>query len=142
MSALCTGLALLGLCFPLPGHSLESVERAGWGVFDKDQPVWSASKSFSSGTYHVSALISGRGGAVVSLGVIEKREESVASPLEMLVERSCSGPGKARCVFNGVSVFRASCGWSTVFVATAADLGGARKLCEVDRELFESVLKK
>ena len=49
---LCTGIAIVGLCFPLPGHLRADVEAAGW-LIGRDYSEVGFSQSMSSGGYNV-----------------------------------------------------------------------------------------
>lgn len=117
---LCTGLALLGLCIPLPGHSRLSVEQSGWNLLDKEQPGWSSSAILASGTYVVSVLVTGEGDKVKGVVVTEERAEDRSnpkSPLRSLLASACKTvEASETCVVGAARFQRVNCmtGWLLV----------------------------
>lgn len=85
MSTLCTGLAILGLCVPLPGESRARVEASGWTVLhEPSTPLeWGATSTLASNGYRLLVSMYGRGDRV--LGVhLEELAADPEAPVSML----------------------------------------------------------
>ena len=138
---LCTGLAVLGLCIPLPGHSRLSVEQSGWSLLDGDQAGWSSSAVLASGSYVVSVLVTGEGAKVKGVIVTEERAEDRSnqkSPLRNFWASACKTvAGSETCVVGAVRFRRIDCmaGWLLVPIGFNAENGVAN--CSRWGPLFE-----
>jgi hypothetical protein len=116
---LCTGLAVLGLCFPIPGVTSRSqLEQAKWGPFIAEgESDWWVNRSFSSGSV----------GFVVSLGGRQKELLTVflqspgmsSSELETSLPVRCSPAGSAnsQCTIGENSFRLRRCGGGVVMTA-------------------------
>lgn len=145
MSSICTGLAVLGLCFPLPGQTLTALEEAGWSVFDKDQPRWSASNNLGAGTYLVSALVAGAGGKVTEVLILEgppPTQDGYTSPLSKVLERACAKGDPSVCRFGEIRVQRLSCAGGWAFLSLSAKIDDAAAGCKRYAPLFDDARKR
>lgn len=119
MNVLCTGLAIWGLCIPLPGHSLDAVSRAGWAVQRAEMGAldWWTSRSMATEDYRLVATVSGHGD-VVSAVTIGEKVDAVQHPLRDLTEKSCTGAdggaalGLCRLTGRQFAVFRCPQYWT------------------------------
>lgn len=140
---LCTGLTILGLCLPLPGHLRSEIEAAGWHMTDDGSSWWSA-RWFASGTYKVLVGVSGGGKQVQALIVAEPQSDYPR--LGPLIDKHCP-PGKTlvrSCRLAGRELSAMPCfgGW---MIGEKAKVGGELKLreqCEKLSPLFEDVLEE
>jgi hypothetical protein len=114
----CTGLAILGLCFPLPGATKQQLIEAGWFLQSDGSGGWFAGRSFRSEMYRVN--ISLTGAAVLETLVVAEVDRDEPSKIEEIVEASCkkkSGtqPTSVRvCRFLKEKFYVSKClgGWS------------------------------
>lgn len=108
---LCTGLAILGLCFPLPGDLRTSIQAAGW-LTTPDGSRWRATRLFASGEFRVIAALNGDGDALLTLLLVEPEG---GRRIGELIEKHCSAPkdGERRCLFGARKVVTVPCadGW-------------------------------
>lgn len=124
MSVLCTGLAIWGLCIPLPGHSLDAVTRAGWAVqrAEKGAVDWWTSRSMATEDYRLVVTVSGHGDVVDAVVIGEK--EDGQQPLRALFEKSSiwvdggTALGLCRLAGRQFAVFRCPQYW-TILPAAA-----------------------
>ncbi len=74
---LCTGLAILGLCIPLPGSSRTAIEAAGWIVLEEpaSRGEWRSSRSFSADRYRLVVGLSGTQTKVRTVTLLEPVSE-------------------------------------------------------------------
>lgn len=140
---LCTGLTILGLCLPLPGHLRSEIEAAGWQMTDDGAGWWSA-RWFASGTYKLLVGVSGSGRQVQALIVAEPQSDYPR--LGPLLDKQCS-PAKGvvrACHLAGRELSAMQCfgGW---MISEKGKVGGDLKLreqCEKLSPLFEGLLKE
>ena len=90
----CAGLAMLGLCIPLPGMSRQALESSGW-VLENDQP--NSSDWYSSVWMRWNQLVllvgvSGDGNQVTSVLVNESKNRAGFS-FESTLRRNCRPSG-------------------------------------------------
>ncbi len=146
MTALCTGLAILGLCIPLPGHSRSTIEESGWSLFDRDQPSWSASQTLASGTYAVTVLLTGQNDTISGVLLLELRSvdrDSERSPLLTAFKKACRDvKGIEVCTFGKFKVQRHSCGGGWAIAPIGAWTEKSLADCARWAPLFEDALKK
>ncbi|ATB49362.1 hypothetical protein [Corallococcus macrosporus] len=141
---LCTGLAILGLCFPLPGTTRTEIEAAGWRVREEDAGRWWKSGWFSAGTYRVLAGVSGQKDRLQALIIAEPQSEY--PQLKPLLDKHCSsGDGTilaCRLAGRDLSAMRCLGGWMITAKGVAGRDPTLREQCEKLAPLFEEVLKE
>lgn len=113
---LCSGLAVLGLCLPLPGHSFEALSQAGWPIKAEDGEDIVVS-TVSSGSLRVAVSVKFVNGVVASVLLLDTSKEQFdgdSRPLDSAVASVCrTQGGKESCVVNGLVFERFPCagGW-------------------------------
>ena len=109
---LCTGLAILGLCFPLPGQSRSSLEDASW-TLSGDKKAWWENRWFASGMYRALASVFDKGDVVESLLIVEPEGEDsrVTSRLEALCPSTSDEVRKCRSHNQQFLALRCGGGW-------------------------------
>lgn len=141
---LCTGLAILGLCFPLPGHTRDEVEATGWFVRHERIGGWWSSRRFAADTYSIVVGVYGYGNRLRTLTVIEPPSDY--PHLAPLMDKYCSpASGRVRfCRFAGREQLAMQCfgGWMISAKAKAADDIKLQEYCQKLAPLFEDALKK
>lgn len=142
---LCTGLAILGLCFPLPGHTRAETEAAGWLYRTEDDSHWWATRWYAAGSYRVLAGVSGKNARVETLLVLEPRSDHPR--LGPLLDSLCSKSANSirSCRIAGRKLTAMSCfgGWVIASNGMSADEGlQLRELYEKLSPLFEEVLNE
>src|SRR5687768_13413974 len=88
---LCTGLAILGLCIPLPGTKVSAIQEAGWWP-ENDQPGamdWYATRWMSSGTYSLLVGLSGPDRTEVGSIMLREKRGDTSSRLKAVIDRMC-----------------------------------------------------
>lgn len=139
---LCTGLAILGICIPLPGHSIQDVEADGWEN-SGGKSEWFSSRVFASGTYRLSALVKSNEVSVVSVVVREGNERDrndQNSPLGRTLARMCSSRnGNEVCAVGNLRFTRMPCLGGWLLLRTTGDKARARAYCEQLAPLFNDI---
>jgi hypothetical protein len=132
MTALCSGLAILGLCLPLPSQPVDALVQAGWrneGGIEE----WFASRTFASGTFELTALVVAHAGVVLSVLIHEVTAvgaDQSKTPLNLALLRACSlKGGKEQCLLEGKRFSRMQCAGGWLLFAKGADVSKA-KCCE------------
>lgn len=117
MTSLCAGIAIFGLCLPVPGHTVGSVSDAGWVNQSEEKDTWMSARVFTSNTYRLGALVEGDQRSVTSVWLRESSasdREAPDSPLRRALARVCVGAKEGKpCRFHGYSFWRIECagGW-------------------------------
>lgn len=123
MTSLCAGIAILGLCLPVPGHSVRSVDEAGWVKQSEAEGTWSAAHVFASNAYRLGALVEGDQRGVTGVWLRESRasdREAPDSPLRRALSRVRGGAKEGTpCRFHGYSFVRTACGDGWLLYAVA-----------------------
>jgi hypothetical protein len=121
---LCTGLAILGLCFPVPGFTSRSqLEQAQWGPFILEgESDWWVNRSFSSGSFR---FVVSLGGRERELRTVFLQSPSMSSvELEKSISGRCTPTGSAhsRCTVGENSFRLRPCGGGLVLTALTVPL--------------------
>lgn len=146
MTPLCAGLAVLGLCIPLPGHTRASVEAAGWTVNQEDRPSWFASQTFASGTFRLAVLVSGThelvtGVLVSEIHAADRTDDK--SPLDLALRKLCRRERSSEiCTIAGLQLQRHACAGGWLLFPVGLDSGKTRADCARWAPLFESAPNK
>lgn len=93
--ALCLGLAVAGMCLPVPGTSVVAISAAGWTLErDADDPSeWWASNALGGKGGGVLASVGGRGNQATSL-IVAAKTPQMADQIRIALGASC-GPADA-----------------------------------------------
>lgn len=141
---LCTGLAILGLCFPLPGHTRVETEAAGWIFRAEEGNHWWTSRWFAAGTYRVLVGVVGQKDRVEAVSIAEPRSDNPL--LDPLLDKHCSKTGKrpwrsCRLSGRGLSIMPCFGGW--LIIAEGVEHRDLKlQECEKFSPLFEEVLNE
>lgn len=117
MTSFCTGLAILGLCLPVPGHPVDGMEAAGWVNQSEEKATWLSANIFASNSYRLEALVEGDLKRVKSVLLRESSSsdrESPESPLRRVLDQACGGAKEGKpCRLHEHSFWRVECagGW-------------------------------
>jgi hypothetical protein len=146
MTPLCAGLAVLGLCIPVPGHTLASVEAAGWMVNREDRPSWFASQTLASGTFRLAVLVSGTQELVTSVLLTELRPEDQAndeSPLDLALKQACARERSTEiCTIGGLQLRRHACASGWLLLPVGVDTEKSRAHCARWAPLFDHAINR
>ena len=92
--ALCLGLAVSGLCLPVPGTSAAAISGAGWTLMREEDPTeWWASNVLEGKGGRVFATVGGRGGQATEL-IVATKTPQMADQIRIALGASC-GPADA-----------------------------------------------
>ncbi len=93
--ALCLGLAVSGVCLPVPGTSAAAISAGGWVLQqDEDHPSeWWASAVLGGNRGTVIATVGGRGSQATSL-IVAAKTPQMADQIRIALDASC-GPADA-----------------------------------------------
>jgi hypothetical protein len=141
---LCTGLAILGLCIPLPGTTRAAIETAGWIVLEEptSREEWLSSRSFSSDRYRLTVSIYGT--QATARAVILKEQASGPARLTPLLETRCrKGDGALLCRIGATSMgaFKCAGGWALFESGVPKLKKQLLELCERAESLSEETQK-
>ena len=139
---LCAGLAVLGLCIPLPGFSRATVEAAGWVVLQ--EPIgnseWRSSRSLSSDHYRLVVGLSGTETRVKMVMLVERPSEPAR--LTSILEAKCEGTLRCRIGATSIGAIRCAGGWALFEFGDAKLELELRELCQRVSPLFRGPLKE
>ena len=142
MTVLCTGLAFLGLCVPLPGHSLKALAAAGWENAGGDNE-WFSSRVLVSGTFRLSALVKGDEEVVVSVVLREGEKQDRANPkshTNLALGAVCvSKNGQEVCSVGALTFVRVPCIGGWLLLKPNGNKAKARQYCDQIAPMFEEL---
>lgn len=154
MSTLCAGLAILGLCVPLPGESRARVEASGWTVVhETSTPLeWGATSTLASNGYRLLVSMYGRGDSVIAVHLEELAPDPEAPPstkgsnlsrLDLALSPLC--PRNREACLHGQTAFkRAACDGGWMLLAPSESTAKTRAGCseaERSRKRFPAAMK-
>lgn len=143
MTSLCAGLAIFGLCLPVPGHPVDSVKAAGWVNQSEEKDTWMSVRMLASNSYQLGALVEGDLKRVMSVWLRESRSsdrEKPDSPLRRALDQACGGAKEVKpCRFQGYSFWRIECGGG--FLLYSTELNPDRHQRQEDCKRFGALLK-
>jgi len=143
MTSICAGIAIVGLCLPVPGYSVGSVKDAGWVNQSEEKDAWSSAHVFASNAYRLGALVEGDLKRVTSVWLRETRSsdrEASDSPLRRALAQVCGGAKEGKpCRLQGYSFWRIECagGW----LLYSKSLGSNRQQLEESCKRHGELLK-
>jgi hypothetical protein len=121
---LCTGIALFGLCLPYPGVSSNALERMGWvvKVIDLKAARWTADLTLRSGSFSISAAVTGRAKASTSIYFEDASADHGILPLEVALRDGCTPLSNSpdRCFAANGSTPVEPCGAGFILFAESA----------------------
>lgn len=135
MIALCAGLAIQGICAPLPSMHREVIGAGGWIVVQDElhDSDWWSNMSFSTGSEHLVVAVAGRNEVVVSVALLT-RSQLLNDRIDEELGRVCLGAdgGDIRScrTKSGISFRTARCRADAVLVrADNASIESLRREC-------------
>lgn len=144
MNTLCAGLAILGLCVPLPGESKARVEAADWPVVADSALDWGVQSSMASNDYRLLVSIWGHGQNVVGVLIEESAQEpprservSKLSRLDQSLSKMCSGTTGEKCSHSGVGFNRVPCNGGWMLLTLSESTIEAKASCKELQRIFE-----
>ena len=143
MTSICAGLAIFGLCLPVPGHPVDSVKAAGWVNQSEEKDTWLSAHMFASNAYRIGTLVEGDQRRVTSVWLRESRSsdrEAADSPVAAPLSRFVRAQRKeSRAASRGYSFWRLECGGGWLLYSTS--MSPERQQLQESCKRFGALLK-
>lgn len=150
MNSLCAGLAILGLCVPLPGASRSQIEAADWPVVidPQTEAIWGAYSSMASNEYGLLVSLWGNGKTLVGV-LLEERVPAAPTPssvsklsrLDLALAEICRGTTPEKCTRSGFTFNRVPCNGGWMLLTPAESTIEAMASCKTLQRVLEPLHK-
>lgn len=140
--SLCAGLALLGLCLPIPGTTRAEVDAAGWFTTDDAGKTWASNRNLSSGTYRVFVGLMGTEAKLEAVVVREAQGDARAESALQKICTAADGSTSKRCQLGGKAFVVESCGRGLLLYAPTLPAPRVKELRHWVCEVLETMLSQ